>query len=332
MSTERITIDDVAEALNISKTTVSRAISGKGRISNATRAKVMEYIDLHNYRPSSLAQGLAKKRTFNIAVVWPKEYSIVDLPFFQRCLIGIDEITSANDNDIIVCMMKNNDIHQLERLITNNKIDGVILTRTLIEDKACEYLNEKGLPFVAIGNTIDNSIITVDNDHFKACRELTMILLQKGFESIALIGGDENHVITTIRYEGYSAAFRDFGKKMDTSLTYFNISTLEQVSDIVKELYEKKTDCIICMDDSICGNVINACKEQNINIPSDLKIASFYDSAVLENVNPSITSLRFDDRALGRRAAQTLLDMIDKKEVNPRTLSNYQVVLQQSTQ
>ena len=83
MSEEKITIDDVAKALGISKTTVSRAISGKGRVGYDTRNKVMEYIEKHNYRPNVMAQALAQQRTFNIGVVWPDDYGAADLPFFQ---------------------------------------------------------------------------------------------------------------------------------------------------------------------------------------------------------------------------------------------------------
>ena len=85
----KMTIADVAEALNISKTTVSRAISGKGRIGAETRRKVMEYIEKHNYKPSVIAKGLAQSKSYNIGWVMPSDYSVVDLPFFQKCLMAV---------------------------------------------------------------------------------------------------------------------------------------------------------------------------------------------------------------------------------------------------
>ena len=101
MSDEKITIDDVAKALGISKTTVSRAISGKGRVGSDTRDKVMEFIEKHNYRPNVSAKALASQRTYNIGVVWPDDYNAVDLPFFQRCMIGMTEATSSVGVDIL---------------------------------------------------------------------------------------------------------------------------------------------------------------------------------------------------------------------------------------
>ena len=77
-----MTIDDIARELNISKTTVSRAISGKGRIGNKTREKVLQYINENNYRPNALAKGLAQSRTFNIGFVMPGDNNIVQLSFF----------------------------------------------------------------------------------------------------------------------------------------------------------------------------------------------------------------------------------------------------------
>lgn len=81
-----ITISDVAEALGVSKTTVSRAISGKGRIGEATRQKVLAYIEEHDYKPNVIARGLAQSKTFNLCVVMPEDYALVDLPFFRKSL------------------------------------------------------------------------------------------------------------------------------------------------------------------------------------------------------------------------------------------------------
>ena len=97
----KMTISDVAEALNISKTTVSRAISGKGRIGAETRRRVLEYIEEHNYKPSVIAKGLAQSKSYNIGWVMPSDYSVVDLPFFQKCLMGLLEMAAPVDYDVL---------------------------------------------------------------------------------------------------------------------------------------------------------------------------------------------------------------------------------------
>ena len=105
-----ITISDVAEALGVSKTTVSRAISGKGRIGEATRQKVLAYIEEHDYKPNVIARGLAQSKTFNLCVVMPEDYALVDLPFFQEVITGIQEIAGMNEYDILLCICQENDI------------------------------------------------------------------------------------------------------------------------------------------------------------------------------------------------------------------------------
>ena len=151
METKKKTIDDIARDLHISKTTVSRAISGKGRISEETRRRVLAYINEYNYRPSAIAKGLAKSRTFNIAFVMPGDYSSSDLPFFQKCMWGISRTASRMDYDLIVSMVEEGDISQLVRLVDRQKIDGVILARTTEKDEPVAYLLANQIPFVTAG-------------------------------------------------------------------------------------------------------------------------------------------------------------------------------------
>ncbi len=327
----RITIEDIAAALGVSKTTVSRAISGKGRIGEATRTRVLEYIEKNNYRPNVVAKGLAKRRTYNIAVVWPGDYTLVDLPFFQKILVGMSEVTSGYGYDIIVSVVAGEDISSLTRIIENHKVDGVVLTRTLADDKPAEYLLKSGIPFVAIGDSPNENIITVDNDNYEACRELTYILIGKGHTKLALIGGSRNHMITANRYEGFVAAFEQAGKKVDESLIFLDQGNEQKLIEIVKHLVAEKVDGVICMDDKLAGRVIGICMNGGIKIPKDLKLASLYNSNTLENAAVSVTSLNFDDRNLGAVATRMLMELIDGETVKSRKLKNYEVIMKEST-
>ncbi|MCR5670136.1 MAG: LacI family transcriptional regulator [Butyrivibrio sp.] len=326
-----MTIDDIAKALGISKTTVSRAISGKGRVGSDTRNMVMSYIEKHNYRPNVMARALAQQRTFNIGVVWPDDYNAVDLPFFQRCIIGISEVTSNYGYDIVVSLITGDDISGLKRIIDNHKVDGIILTRTLVNDIPARYLKESGIPFVTVGSSMEPDIISVDNDNYAACKELTSILIAKGMKRIALIGGSTGHMITRIRYKAFADAFSEAGLPLDESLVYLEIEDVTKVDGIVKEALKKDIDCIICMDDALAGEVLSKCRDEHIIIPDDLRLASFYNSSILESAMPSVTSLNFNDRNLGVVAAKTLLDLIDGEQVTNKVLGGYEVILKEST-
>ena len=104
-----------------------------------------------------------------------------------------------------------------------------------------------------------------------------------------------------------------------------------QIEKAVEELIEKKADCIICMDDAICSRVLAKLRQEEIHVPQDVRIASFYNSSVLENSTPSITSLSFDVRELGMVSCKELLQMIGDESVPEKTLLTYEVVLKEST-
>ena len=331
MSDAKITIDDIARALGISKTTVSRAISGKGRVGLETKKKVLEFIEEHDYKPNMMARALASQKTFNIGVVWPDDYNAVDLPFFQRCMIGVSEVTSSYGYDIVVSLITGDDISGLKRLIDNHKVDGIILTRTLVNDKPAKFLKESGIPFVTVGSCDDPDIISVDNDNFSACKELTSILIAKGLKRLALIGGSAGHIITRTRYEGFLEAFKEMNLTVDPNLVYLDVENNSKVGNILKELLKKKIDGVVCMDDNLAGEVLARCRDEHIKIPQQLRLASFYNSSILESAAPSVTSLNFNDRNLGAVAAKTLLELIDEGVSKSRMLSNYEVVLKEST-
>ena len=326
------TIDDIARELGVSKTTVSRAISGKGRISERTRDKVLSFISENNYRPNPLAKGLANSRTYNICWAMPGDSTITELPFFQRCLLGIVETAAGNDYDILISMTYEENTVQLSRIVENRKVDGVILGRTLVNDKNVAILKEKGIPFVVIGSTDEPGVIQVDNDHVKACRELTDILVMKGMRRFSIIGGNMDHMVNRIRYEGFKSALHDRNINPDKNLTFLNNEKDEEIERAVDNALMYNAECIICMDDRICATAVNKLKRDGVMIPGEVRVASFYNSRLLDDVRMPITSLQYDPKELGSAACKALLDVIDGKKVEDKVMLSYEVLLKGSTQ
>ena len=326
-----LTIADIADALGVSKTTVSRAISGKGRIGSETRERVLKYIDAHNYTPNVIAKSLAQNKTYNLAVVMPGDYELIDLPFFQNCIMGIQEIASSFDYDMLLTVCNNADVTKLERIVRNRKVDGVILLRSFMDDVQVEYLQEKNVPFVITGSSNYKGVVQVDNDHRAACRELTSILLMKRMKKIALIGGNEEHVVTQSRLMGFKDAFADSGTAVDESLIYMNLDNPVLLDGKLDDIINREVDCIVCMDDAICMEVLYKLRREGISVPDQIRVASFYNSSMLETHDPSITSLDFDAKELGMLVCRTLLDMIEGQKVQKKTLLGYEVCLREST-
>lgn len=327
----KITIADVAEALNVSKTTVSRAISGKGRISEETRARVLEYIEENDYKPNVIAKGLAQQKTYNIALVIPGDCNLVDMPFFQNSMQGICEEASACDYDVMLVTMLGNRLDNLERMAANHKVDGVILSRSLVKDEAADFLKEQQIPFVLMGTSKAEDILQVDNNHKAACCELVTGLLAKGLKRIGLIGGSREYVVNRTRLQGYRDAFCTAKLPLEESLIYNDCDTQDKIEKAVYHLVERDTQCIICMDDMICSTVLQILEREAIQVPQQMKVASFYDSTLLRNHEPAVTSLLFDDKALGALTCTILLDYINGNEVKSRTLSGYELVYREST-
>lgn len=329
---KNITIADVAEALGVSKTTVSRAISGKGRIGEETRARVLSYIAEHDYRPNLIAKGLAQSRTYNLCVVMPEHYGMSELSFFQECLFGIEKVSGAAGYDVLLSICDNQDISSLARIIDNRKADGVLLMCSFVEDAQIEFLLEWGISFVTIGSSDYPGVIQIDHDHRSACRELTDVLLGKGTERIALIGGNETHMVTKMRLAGFLDAYEALGKEINPALLKLGVDNPVRIEAAVRDLLKLGVDAIFCMDDAVANSVLRALRETGVEVPGQLKLASFYNGSLLENNMPPVTAISFRARELGMAACRTLMEVIAGGEVQPRRLLPYEIVLKESTQ
>ncbi|WP_099469239.1 LacI family DNA-binding transcriptional regulator [Konateibacter massiliensis] len=330
-SNKKLTIADIADELGVSKTTVSRSISGNGRIGAKTKERVLKYIQEHDYKPNVMAKGLAQSKTYNICVAYPTDCATNELPFFQKCLIGIVQRAAKEQYDILIAMVSNTDISQLKRIVQNNKVDGAIILRTLMDDSCVKFLKQSNLPFVTVGSTSEKGVIQVDNDNLAACRGLTMLLLTEGVERIALIGGNTQHVVTQNRCQGFKEAFEKWGKNVDSRMVYLDMEDTLAIENCVEDALRKQAECIIAMDDIICKKILDKLKQDQVDVPRDIKVASFYHSEELDKNIPSITSIKFDVPELGTATCNTLFSIMEGKEVQPKTVLGYEMILKEST-
>ena len=234
---------------------------------NRESKRVLEYIEEHDYKPNAIAKGLAQSKTYNICVVMPRDYEVVDWNFFQRCLFGIQEMAETVGYDILLTMCQMNDISSLERIVANHKVDGVILMRTFLEDAQIEFLQQKNIPFVTTGSTNYEGVIQIDHNHRSACRELTSIILMKNLKRIALIGEDEGYMVTHSRLLGFRDAYEQQGETLDENLLYLSPENRVRVDRTVKEILEQNVDCILCMDDAVTSSVLKVLREQQDKVP-----------------------------------------------------------------
>ena len=326
-----VDIGTIAAALGVSKTTVSRAISGNGRVGAATRQRVQDYVKEHNYTPSVMARGLAMRCSYNISLVISKQFSDFEMPFLRKTMRSVYHAAEDCDYDVLLTLVGENETRPVERLLDNRKIDGLILTRTLERDPLIPLLKSRKLPFVAIGRPEDPTVMSVDHDQVGGCRELTSLLLMKGMKRIALLGGTMLYTVNMSRLEGFKQAYDMMNQKIDESLLFLELETDDLRMQAVSQALERKPDCILCMDDRLTLLAMNMLKQQGVRVPQDIRVASLYDSSALAESSPAITAVQFDAYALGRKATQQLLQALKGREVETRVELGYQVSMREST-
>lgn len=328
---DEVTIAEVAEALNISKTTVSRTISGKGRVSEATRARVFDYIGKGRQDAAAPLRTAQQGPTNNLALVIPKHFMRLDLPFLRKCMGGVWNMAAQRGYDLLLCYAGETDVGQLERQLESHKVDGVILSRTMLHDECVQTLQRHNVPFVAIGRVDDDKVPQVDNDQVGATAEMTRLLLQLGMRRIAYMGGCTNYTVNEDRLRGYLRGFSDCGVQVDQKLIWTGIETSEQRIDALEGALEQKPECLLCADDSMAVAVLQELRARHIKVPEQVKLASFYDSELLTSSNPQISAAQFDGERLGATACRMLLDILAGKQIALRQMQGYQVILREST-
>ena len=151
MQGDSISIEEIAKALGVSKTTVSRALSGKGRISEATRSRVRAYVASTGAAPTVRARWTEKTITHNLTMIIPPHFVHLDLPFLRKCMGGISMMAAQRGYDLLLCYASASDTSQLERQLSNRKTDGVILSRAMEDDPCLDLLQQYRVPYVVIG-------------------------------------------------------------------------------------------------------------------------------------------------------------------------------------
>lgn len=328
---KEVNVCEIAKELNISVSTISRALSGKGRISDKTKSKISDYLTEKDYIPHVRPKGYICQKTHNICITLPGENDFATMPYFHQIMMSIEDYFENRDYNIIPVNTKPTDISLLKKVISKHKVDGVILTRTIENGIDIKYLQEQGVPFVGVGSYEDEKVYQVDADQENGCGELTSVLLKKGIRRIALFCANAEHVVTQSRYRGFLKAFQENELAINKKFVFNEVDYPEVIARAIEDCLKEQIECIICMDDNICLNVLNRLRAENVSVPRDIKIASFYNSSILDIYYPPITAIDFNTQELGRVAAKMLYELLNENETPRKIKLGYQVILKEST-
>lgn len=328
-SGECIAIQEIAKRLDLSSTTVSRALSGKGRIGQETKDRIYQFLEENHYVPNISDRIITLEK--NVCVLVPGEEGHALLPYFHEIFLNIYDYFSALGYGVLVVKSMPNDIHQLRSMVEQNKIRGAVLTRTMEDDLAVSYLKNQQIPFVVIGSLEEKDVLQVDFDQERGCRDLTDVLLKMNIRRIACVCGDGNHNVTRSRLRGIRAAFAAAQIPLPPDLLYTGAVYASITEKYVEDLLEKGAECILCLDDNICISVIATLHKKNIKVPEDIKVASCYGSRLLGLCYPAVTCLEFDLKEMGNLASKKLLDAMEGVTDYTKLTLGYNILIRDST-
>lgn len=323
-----MTLEEIAKELNVSKSTVSRALSGKGRIGEETRNKILSFMESADKKEKASSTS---NRTGNIGVVFPADTYITSKPYFHSCLIGMCEVANLMDYNILLATATTTDISGIKKLVEQSKVDGIILTRSLEHDIAVDYLLEKNIPVAMTGICNKKEVLQVDIDNGEAAETMTNLLVKKGFKKFALIIEDMNYHVNRSRQNGFFQAILKNGLDKGSQAVYTGGGKIELMDAIITDILAKKVECIICGDDTICIHIVSALQEKGYRIPKDIAVASLYNSSSLNRFTPSITTVNIDAIRVGNEIGKLMINKLQGMDCPSRTMMEYDILFRKST-
>lgn len=314
------TITDVAKALGVSISTVSRALNDKSDINPDTKKAILQAALELDYRPNLLAQSLHKGKTNTIGVIIPD----VEHPFFAKVLAGIQQIANNSCFRIIVCHSnesKSAEIINTETLI-NCRVDGLIISHSK-ETTSFEHIKkiiDKGIPVVQF-----DRIITELNTHnvmhqdYKGSFDLVEHLILQGCKRVAIMSGPEEMYICKQRIAGYKAAFQKYGLEINENyIVHSNIAKKDciEVFDYFMSL-SAPPDGIFAILNRNAVEMMKVAKERGVRIPEDIAFAGFGDDILAEYFEPPLTVFNHHPTNIGQEVMKILIRLIENNTYLP---------------
>lgn len=333
----RTTLKDIAQYLNVSTTTVSRALNDKDDISLSMRQKVLEVARLLDYKPNSIAISLRKKTTSKlIGVVIPT----VDHYFFSTVLHGIT--TTGHRDDYMVMIGESNHSVEREKELINRMGDhyvaGIIFvpTRNKRSNENVKMLERRRTPFILIDRTFDDYDGSyIQHDDYQGAYKATNHIISKGRKRIAMLKGSNECSVSNVRFEGYKKALKDASIEFDPQLVITSVEASKMDGiDASKKLFENrsmKPDGIFSITDQLASGVIEYAKSRNIAIPEELSLVGYSNSEISQNVTPKLTTVAQDGYEMGRLSKEYLIEMCLHKNVMHRKIFPSELIIREST-
>lgn len=320
-------LKDVANKLNLSITTVSRALDGYHDVSDATRELVSKTANEMEYHPSVTARRLRKQCTDTIGFIIPTYDNHFFDPIFSELLIGIGTEVSSQDMDLLVstCPPGPEELKVYKRMVIEQRVDGMLVARTRVHDERIAYLTDRGFPFMAFGrsnNATDFNYIDVDGA--AGTNEIVQYLIVLGHRRIAIILPREDVMFAQYRLQGFEEAMAEAGLTVDSALMERSTLTMHGGYEAGRTLllHDDPPSAIIASNDLMALGVLSAAQGLGLIVGTDVSVTGFDDIPLAGYAHPPLTTVRQPLFEIGKRICGMLIRLLQGE-----TFSENQVII-----
>ncbi|QMW04324.1 LacI family DNA-binding transcriptional regulator [Spirosoma foliorum] len=312
---ETITIKDIARALNLSTSTVSRALRDSYEINPETKRLVVEYAERFNYQPNPIALSLKENRSRVIGVIVPQ----IANNYFSQAINGIDAVAYSRGYQVII--FQSHESYERELLTVQQavarKADGLLisLSGSTSDVSHLRALQERKLPIVLFDRVSkDLKSLAVTADNFTGAFAATEHLIQSGRRRIAHLTIPSYISITQERLAGYRAALEKYGLPYDENLIRYSEFGQNNVEPVVNDLLDQSPDAFFAAGDRLALGCLAALKKRNVSIPEDVSLIGFTNTPVADLLAPPMSTVEQPALEIGQTAAELLIDQIEGKQ------------------
>lgn len=317
------TISDIAKALNITPSTVSRALAGNPRVSEQTRQLVVKKAEELGYERNVLASSLRKGSTDTVGLVVPR----INRLFFSNVISGVESILNPAGFNLIITQShdRRDDERRAVQTLLRNQVAGILISHSLetVDTAAFEQLFDGSeVALVQFDRTFHGiGDVEVTNDNYTGAYNATKHLIEHGYKRIGHLGGDTSSNVYIERRNGFEDAMRDSGMEVDESLMFEDSITRDKGFYNAAKALERGCDALFCAGDYAALGVIEYARVKGVKVPEELGVVGTANETFADVVTPSLTTLEQNSFDMGSRAAQAFLDIKQGRGVAEREIS-----------
>ncbi len=320
MRKARVTIKELAEIMNVSPSTISRALQNHPSIGKKTTDKIQRLAKKMGYYPNSVASNLRRNKTNLIGVIIPR----IDRHFHSLAIAGIEEV--AYNAGYHVTIFQSNNKYEREkenaRLLLSSRADGVIacLAQETDHYEHFEMFQANNIPLVFFDRVcydIESHKVIIND--FEAAKKATGHLISVGCKKIAHIAGSQHIAIFRDRLQGYQDALTNNNLECEEKLIFYTEDLNEDEGRLAIKKFLKqpsRPDGIFCSNDRSAIGAIQAIKKAGLKVPDDIAVVGFSNTPVSLIIEPTLTSINDHAFEMGQAAARLVIRQIEESDKN----------------